>query len=119
PISRDGYDFVIGERDLSNYPIIKKLGNFGLTTIAKILTPTGINDPESGFRVISSDAAKRIHLRALKYDICMDFVYNVWKHKLKTKTIRITVPMYHPNKGTKITTGFRNMTFLIKRRLFG
>jgi glycosyltransferase involved in cell wall biosynthesis len=114
---KEGYDHAIGQRDLSKYPFIKKFGNYGMSILSRIITPTGIKDPECGFRSISAKAARKIKLRGGKYNICMDFVYNSWKYKLKTKQVKIHVPMYYSKKGTKISTGINNILFLIRRRL--
>jgi len=115
----EGYDFAIGRRDLSHYPLKKRFGNFMLRGLAELLAPTGIKDPECGFRMITAVAARKLDLRAKKYDICMDFIYNVWKNKFKVWQVDIRVPVYHYKKGTKIRTGLANFWWLVKRRLLG
>ncbi|MEM7813569.1 MAG: glycosyltransferase family 2 protein [Candidatus Aenigmatarchaeota archaeon] len=112
-------DFVIGKRDLSRYPLRKRFGNFMLRLLAELVAPTGIEDPECGFRAMTPDAARRMDLRAQGYSICMDFVYNVWKNRFRVGCVKIEVPLYHPKKGTKIVTGFANFWWLLKRRAFG
>jgi len=114
-----GNDFVIGCRDLSHYPIKKRFGNAALRTLANLLCQTGIKDPECGFRMITAEAARTLDLRAEKYNICMDFVYNVWKNKFKVAQVRINVPVYYKMKGTKIRTGIANFWWLLRRRVLG
>jgi glycosyltransferase involved in cell wall biosynthesis len=114
-----GYDFAIGRRDLSRYPLKKRFGNFMLHELAELFTPTSIKDPECGFRMITAEAARKLDLRAEKYNVCMDFVYNVWKNKFKVAQVRINVPVYYKMKGTKIRTGLANFWWLLRRRILG
>lgn len=109
-------DFVLGQRDLSEYPPLKRFGNLMLRVLSELVCPTGLSDPECGFRMITAEAARTLDLRAKRYEICMDFVYNVWKLGLKTSQVKIAVPVYYPKKGTKIRTGFANFWYLLKRR---
>ena len=115
----EGYDFAIGRRDLSRYPLKKRFGNFMLHGLAELFAPTGIKDPECGFRMITAEAARKLDLRAEKYNICMDFVYNIWKNKFKVAQVRINVPVYYKMKGTKIRTGIANFWWLLRRRVLG
>jgi len=114
-----GAQFVLGRRHLSNYPRTKRFGNFVLRLLARLLCPTGLADPECGYRAISLKAALALDLRAKGYDICMDFIYNAWKNKLRTAQVWIRVPTYYSQKGTKIRTGLANFWWLLKRRLLG
>src|SRR3989338_8598952 len=45
-----GYDFVLGTRDLTSYPLVKKVGNFFLNGITNFVSGTHLRDTESGFR---------------------------------------------------------------------
>lgn len=116
---KSGAEFAVGHRDLSHYPRMKRFGNFMLHSLAELLAPTGIKDPECGFRIITADAARRLDLRANSYDICMDFVYNVWKNNFRVAQIDIKVPVYYPKKGTKIRTGLANFWWLFRQRVLG
>jgi len=114
-----GADFVLGKRDLSAYPFKKRFGNFMLRVLANALCPTGLSDPECGFRALSKNAAKTLDLQGRRYEICMDFVYNVWKNKLNVMEVPINVPIYYRRKGTRMRTGIVNFLHLLKRRLLG
>jgi glycosyltransferase involved in cell wall biosynthesis len=110
----DGADYVYGWRDLSNYPIDRKIGNWGLQFLANLLCPTGIRDTESGYRAMTLDAAKKIKLRGKRYEKDIEFAYEVWRNKLKVSSVKIVVPIFHP-KGA-IVRGFKNFGFLLRRR---
>ncbi len=112
---KNGADYVVGWRDLSNYPLDRKIGNWGLTLLTNLICPTGIRDTECGYRAIKLNAAKKVTLKANRYGREMDFCFAAWRNKFKIAQIKITVPTYHPKFA--ITRGFKNFYYLIGRRL--
>jgi len=112
----DGADYVAGWRDLSNYPLDRRIGNWGLTKLSNIFCPTGIHDAECGYRAMTLDTAKKIKLIGNKYEREMDFVCEIWKNKLKVKEVKIKVPVYYPKPAIK--RGFKNFLFLLKKRFY-
>jgi glycosyltransferase involved in cell wall biosynthesis len=110
----NGYDFVLGERDLRNYPLRKKFGNFFLNRVTNFISGTNLNDTESGFRAFKRIALKKLHLKARRYEIAVEIVFEVGRNNLRTKNIPIKVPMYV--KGVGVIDGFRNFFFLFRRR---
>jgi len=111
----DGADYVCGWRDLSNYPFNRKIGNWGLKILTNLICPTGIKDTECGYRAMTLDTAKKLKLKAKRYERDIEFAYEVWRNKLKVSQLKIVVPFFHP-KGA-IIRGFKNFGFLIRRRL--
>jgi glycosyltransferase involved in cell wall biosynthesis len=109
-----GADYVYGRRDLSNYPIDRKIGNFGLTFLSNLLCPTGIMDNECGYRTIKFEAAKKLNLRANGYEREMDFVYEVWRNKFKISYVSIRVKKFYAKFA--IIRGLKEFYFLLKRR---
>ena len=109
-----GFDYVYGRRDLSNYPMDRKIGNWGLQFLTNIFCPTGIRDTESGYRALSLEAAKKVRLVGKRYEREMDFAYNVWKNGLRVSYVSIKVPKFHPKFA--IIRGFKNFFFLLRRR---
>lgn len=110
----NGAEYVATYRDLTIYPMNRKIGNFGLTMLANILCPTRIRDTESGYRAISLEAAKKIHLIGFSYEREMDFIYNVWKNHLKISQIKIEQTKFISKPAVK--RGLRNFIWLMKRR---
>jgi glycosyltransferase involved in cell wall biosynthesis len=106
--------YVYGRRDLSNYPLNRKIGNWGLTFLANLFCPTGIKDVECGYRAVAADELKKLELKADRYAIEMDFAYFVCKNRLKTDSVDISVPTFHPKAA--VVRGFRNFFWLLKRR---
>jgi len=111
----DGADYVCGRRDLSRYPLNRKIGNWGLKVLANLLCPTGIMDTECGFKAFNLRAAKQLNLKSERYETEMDFAFNAWKNKFKIKQIRIEVPVYHSKAAVK--RGFKNLFYLLKMRI--
>ncbi|MDH4130017.1 MAG: glycosyltransferase family 2 protein, partial [Spirochaetota bacterium] len=112
----NGAEYVSGWRDLSNYPLDRKIGNWGLTKLTNIFCPTGLHDTECGFRAMSIETAKKIKLIGNRYEREMDFAYEIWRNKLKVKEIKIKVPVFYSKSAIK--RGFNNFLFLLKRRFY-
>jgi glycosyltransferase involved in cell wall biosynthesis len=110
----NGADYVCGWRDLSNYPLDRKIGNWGLQLLTNLLCHTGIKDTECGYRAMALDAAKKIKLKGERYEKDSEFAYEVWRNKLKISQVKIVVPVFHP-KGA-IIRGFKNFFYLLRRR---
>lgn len=115
---KNGADYVMGWRDLKNYPFNRKIGNWGLKTLANVFCPTDIKDTECGYRALKLKAAKKVNIKAKRYGREMDFVYESWKNKFKVKQIKIKVPVFHKKEWTLfvIIRGFKNFFHLLKRR---
>lgn len=62
-------DLLIGDRDFSMYPFIKRLGNIFLSFIASALTGFHFNDTQCGFRIFTIAALKQIlpYYKARRY----------------------------------------------------
>ena len=113
---KNGIDYVTGWRDLSNYPLDRRIGNWGLTKLTNIFCPIGLHDTECGFRAMPLRTAKKIKLIGRGYEREMDFAYEIWKNKLKVKEIKIKVPVFYSKSAIK--RGFKNFFFLLKRRFY-
>jgi len=110
----NGYDFVLGERDLRKYPLTKKFGNFFLNMATNFISGTNLKDTESGFRAFKRATLKKLYLKARKYEIAVEIIFEVGRNSLKTKNIAIKSPIYV--KGVGVIDGFRNFFFLFRRR---
>ncbi len=110
----EGYDFVLGSRNLEKYPWIKKFGNFCLNNLTNFICGTKLKDTESGYKAFSVDAAKKMNLKAKCYHIESEIVYEVGKNKLKYTTIDIDSPVYR--KGVTVWGGIKNFIYLLKKK---
>jgi len=112
---KNGAEYVYGLRDLYNYPLDRKIGNKALTFLTNLICPTEIKDTECGYRALNYSAAKKLELKANKYEREMDFIYEVWRNKFRVSAVKIKVPKFYPKFA--IIRGFRNFIFILKRRL--
>lgn len=112
---KQGYDVVIGARDLKKYPFIKKFGNFWLTLLTNFICKTRVKDTESGYKAFSRYAAKKLDLKANRYEIEAEIIYEIGRNKLKYTCIKIDSPLYR--KGVTITQGIRNFIYLLNRKI--
>ena len=113
---KQGRGFVLGERDMSAYPLVKRIGNFFLTVLTDIASGTTLRDTESGFRAFTAKAAREMHLSAERYEIAAEFVLEVGLRGITYANVRVSSPIYHRGKGVSVEDGFRNFLYLIQRR---
>jgi len=50
-MTEGGFDAVIARRDLKQYPLLKRVGNAGMSWWARLWTGTALRDVESGYRL--------------------------------------------------------------------
>ncbi len=109
-----GYDFVLGARNLRKYPFMKKFGNFFLNLMTNIISGTRLKDTESGFRAFRKNALKKLKLRAKRYEIAVEIVFEIGRNKIKSTNVEISSPIYV--KGVGVFDGFKNFRYLMRRR---
>lgn len=109
-----GYDFVLGTRDLRSYPLVKKIGNFFLNWMTNFVSGTHLKDTESGFRAFRGSALRKLYLRAKRYEIAVEIVFEVGRNRLKHNSIPITSPRYV--KGVGVWDGVKNFLYLLRRK---
>lgn len=110
----NGYDFVLGQRDLRAYPFVKKFGNFFLNNMTNFVSGTNLKDTESGFRAFRADALKKLYLKADRYEIAVEIIFEVGRNKLKSANVPISSPVYV--KGVGVADGVKNFRYLLSRR---
>lgn len=111
----EGYDFVLGRRDLRHYPFIKKFGNFFLNRMTNIVSGTNLKDTESGFRAFRADALKKFNLYASRYEIAAELIFESGRHKLKSTNVDIYSPVYR--KGVGFWDGINNFRFIVGKKI--
>lgn len=111
---KQGYEFVLGQRDLSRYPFTKRLGNFFLNIATNFVSGTSLKDTESGFRAIKASALRRMYIKSERYEIAVEIVFEAGKHRLKAANVPIRSPVYV--KGVGVWDGVKNFKYLLSRR---
>lgn len=110
----EGYDFVLGRRDLSRYPLRKRIGGRGLTFGVRLLGGPALSDTESGFRAFRASALRKMKLVAERYEIAMDIISEVSRLGLKACNVPVSSPRYV--RGVGVWDGFKNAWFFLRRR---
>ncbi len=110
----EGFDFALGERDLRKYPLRKKFGNFFLNLATNFISGTHLKDTESGFRAFRVSALKKLYLKARRYEIAVEIIFEAGRNGLRAANVKIDVPVYV--KGVGVSDGIKNFRYLLSRR---
>ncbi|MEM5835010.1 MAG: glycosyltransferase family 2 protein [Candidatus Aenigmatarchaeota archaeon] len=112
----EGYDFVLGERNLACYPLIKKIGNVFLNFMTNLISGTTLRDTESGFRAYTTNALKKIngYVKANRYEIACEIIFAVGYYNLKYKNVPIASEVYV--KGVRVRDGIKIFLYMLRRR---
>jgi len=107
-------EMVIGERDISNYPFIKRFGNKLLSSWASLLSGQNIKDGECGFRAFHYDIMLDLlkWVNAPSYEVEMQI--NIVTSLLKNKISFIPINAPYEKGGTSIKTGIRSFWYGLK-----
>lgn len=116
-------DLVIGNRlaDTNNMSWLKKLGNWGLSTITYLLFGVRVGDSQSGLRAFSKTALHTIRLRTAGYEFGSEMLWRARQANLKIGEVPIraiyTNYSQAAGRGQNNWNGFVIVRSLIKRRL--
>jgi glycosyltransferase involved in cell wall biosynthesis len=100
---------IVGNRDLSEYPISKKIGNWFLNKLSSLLSGIEIKDSESGYRLYNYEMALNLlrYGSSAKYGI--EIEANIVCGKMGGKIFYIPVESsFIKGRGTKIKDGIIN-----------
>jgi len=111
----EGYDFVLGARDLAKYPLRKRFGNTVLTALTNAVSGTSLSDTESGFRAFRAGALAKLDLHAERYQIAAEIILEVGRKKLRAANVHIRSQRYR--KGVTVMHGIRNFVYVLQRKI--
>ncbi len=102
-------DIVFGARKLNTkkMPLLRKVGNWGLNRIIRILFGIKIADAMCGYRAMTIDAYRAIRWKATGYEVEAEMIANAGKHNLKTSELHIETIYADAYKGMTIFDGLR------------
>jgi len=119
PLQSGQADIVFGSRFLgkeSNMPKFKKYVIIPLAHLVnKIFIGKTLTDPQSGFRALTKDVAKKIKIEQDGMAHNSEIIFQAFSQKLRIKEVPITV-IYH-NFGQRLGGGFKIIKDLILARL--
>ncbi|ASJ16407.1 dolichol-phosphate mannose synthase [Thermococcus chitonophagus] len=112
PVVEGKADMAIGSRlkgDVSQMPIIKRIGNIGLDLITAIFSMKYISDTQSGLRAISAECARKIKITCDRYAVSSEIIMKAARNKCRIKEVPIKAVYteYSMKKGTNVIEGIR------------
>jgi glycosyltransferase involved in cell wall biosynthesis len=117
-LQREDLDIVFGRRPYDKkMPVIKKIGNWGIDTTSRVLYGIDVKDTQSGFRVFTAEAYKKIKWDSQKYAVSSEIVMNAGKKKLKYKNAVVKTIYLDEFKGTTVLNGVKIITQMMIWRL--
>ncbi len=116
--SMDGADFVVGVRYFTNIPLNKRVGNFALNFITRMLGGA-LTDSQSGMRALNRRALGIIRIRSNRYEVSSELVVRANQMGLRIKEIPVQCffTPYSTARGTTIASGARIFISMLKLRL--
>ena len=119
PILHEDYEIVLGSRFLekkSKMPWIKKHIIHSLARIVnRIFFGIKLSDPQSGFRAMSVNAAKKIKIEQDEMAHCSEILHKAFKYKLRIKEVPMTVIYNH--FGNNFSGGLKILKDLIFKKI--
>ncbi len=95
PIIQENYDVVLGSRFLekkSKMPWLKKNLLFPIARLVnKIFGGINLKDPQNGFRAFQAQLTPKLRMHQDGSAHCSEFLYQVFKNKLKIKEVAVTI----------------------------
>ena len=120
-IQNNNIDLLIGSRLLNSkgMPKIKLIGNWGLSTITKVLFGVKVTDSQSGMRILSKNALNNLKWKTSGYEFCSEMLWRANKRKLiiKEYPIKVIYSEYSKSKGQNNWNGINIAKSLIHRRI--
>jgi len=106
-----GADVVIGARTrgIENMPFLKRVGNFALNMLTGLFFGIFSSDSQSGLRAFNRIAIESISIRASKYEVSSEILYEARRNGLRLREVPVEVIYSEHSKarGTKVSDGFK------------
>ncbi len=115
--SLDSADIVIGARKFLNIPMHKRIGNFGLNLITRLMGGPLV-DSQSGMRAFNRRALEAVEIKSDRYEVSSEIVIDGRRKGLRIKEVPVKCffTAYSKARGTTIMSGFRIFLGLVRLR---
>lgn len=112
PVVEGKAELAIGSRlkgDISQMPLVKKIGNIGLDIITAIFSGKYVSDTQSGLRAFSRRCAEKVKITCDRYAVSSEIIVKATKNKCRIVEVPIKViyTEYSKKKGTNILEGIK------------
>lgn len=112
-----GFDIVYGSRRFNeNMPPVLRLGNFLLSGLVRAFYGVRINDTQSGFRVFTKEAYRKIKWNSHDYRVETEMLINATKNRLRHTELYIDTIYTCEYKGTTVIDGLRILCCILAGR---
>ncbi len=103
------YDIVFGVRKINTkkMPLLRRVGNYGLNSITRILFKIKVDDALCGYRALTSETYRKIRWNSSGYEVEVEMIANAGKHHLRTIQLPIETIYSDAYKGMTIFDGIR------------
>ena len=98
-------------------PIDKKIGNWGLYAITKILFNSKVKDTQTGYHAFTSKAYPKIRWTSSRYGIVTEFAVNVALNNLKCKEVEVPTIYIGKETGMSKKDAVRSVVSMLKWRV--
>lgn len=89
-LKEENLDIVFGSRPRSEaMPLVKRIGNLGLSLIASLLFKIKIRDSQTGFHAFTEEAYEKLRWNSSRYGVVSEFVVKTAKNKLRFKEVEV------------------------------
>jgi len=113
------FDVVIGSRLLTprGMPITRFAANLVLNAVTFMVYRKIVSDSQSGFKAFSRKAVESLELRSCGYEICSEIVGEIYRKKLRYKSLSIKAVYtdYSKSKGQHFLNGINLLVELFIR----
>ncbi len=120
-LSKSDTDLLIGSRliDSQGMSRVKVLGNWGLSFVTRVLFGVKTTDSQSGLRVFSRKALRRLKWKTSGYEFCSEMLWRAHQQHLKVDEypIKAIYTEYSKSKGQNNWNGVNIVKSLVKRRI--
>jgi len=120
-MSKDGPDLLIGSRliDAEGMSKVKILGNWGLSTITRLMFGVRVTDSQSGLRIFSQNALENLRWKTSGYEFCSEMLWRARQQDLSIKEypIKAIYTDYSKAKGQNNWNGVNILKSLLRRRI--
>ncbi|MCK4539872.1 glycosyltransferase family 2 protein [Candidatus Parcubacteria bacterium] len=116
-LEKEKLDIIFGLRTFSKkMPLLMRAGNKFLSFIINLVSKIKLEDTQSGFRIFTADAYKKIHWVSTDYSVETEMIIRAGKHNLKYGTVPIQTIYKDNHKGTTPIDGIIIFFNLLKWR---
>jgi len=118
PFYTEDIDIVFGSRPRNKeMPLIKRIGNTGLSTIARILFNVNIKDSQSGFHAFTKEAYQKLRWTSARYGVVSEFVARTALNNLKFKEVEVQTIYNDKEVGMGKKDAIKSVMSMVKWRL--